>query len=170
MKQNLIKLSKNEKKFLISLLEDGSKTDVQISKETGMSKASASRIRKKLEKEGIITEYIPIVDLDILGVDVFLVLMFQWKAFKDEKLTSQIMKELENDSHVVFLANGEGLEGLTTCVFMGFRNVGEYYNYFREFRKKYENFIGKMSTLMIPSKEIIKHDFTDIAKKVIGGV
>jgi len=169
MKQNVLKLSKNEKKFLISLLEDGNKTDVQISKETGISKASASRIRKKLESEKIIIEYIPIMDLDLIGIDVFLVFLFQWKAFKDNKLTSQIMKELETDPHVVFLANGEGSEGFTTCVFMGFKNIKEYHSYFKKFRKKYESYIGKVSTLLVPSQEIIKHDFTDIVKKLIGG-
>lgn len=167
MRKSFINLSKNEKKFLISLLEDGSKTDVQISKETGISKASASRIRKKLESEKIIAEYIPIVDLDLIGIDVFLVFLFQWKTFKDDKLTSQIMRELESDPNVVFLANGEGSEGFTTCVFLGFKNIEEYHSYFKKFRKKYENHIGKMSTLLIPSKEIIKHDFTDITMKIL---
>jgi DNA-binding Lrp family transcriptional regulator len=169
MKQSIKKLSKNEKKFLISLLEDGSKTDAQISREIGVSKSTAYRIRKDLEKEKIILEYIPIIDLDRIGVEAFFVLMFQWTAFKDQKLTNKMLTELENDPHVIFLGNGEGSEGLTTCIFLGFKNLSEYNAYFKKFRSKYEDFLGKTVSLLIPSKEIIKHDFTDMVKYILGG-
>lgn len=169
MKQNIKKLSKNEKKFLISLLEDGSKTDVQISREIGVSKSTAYRIRKDLERDKIISEYIPIIDLDKIGVEAFLVLVFQWTSFKDKQLTNKMMNELEKDPHVIFLGNGEGSEGLTTCIFLGFKSLSEYNSYFKNFRRKYEDFLGKTVTLLIPSKEIIKHDFTDMVKYVLGG-
>ena len=169
MKQKFRKMSKNETNFLISLLEDGSKTDAQISKEIGVSKSTTYRIRKDLEKEEIISEYIPIIDLDNVGVGVFLVLMFQWTAFKDKKLTNKLQSELKKDPHVIFLGNGEGSEGLTTCVFFGFKDLEEYNAYFKTLRGKYEEFLGKTTSLLIPSKEIIKHDFTDLVKYILRG-
>ena len=169
MKQSIEKLSLKEKKFLISLLEDGSKSDAQIAREIGLSKSTIYRIRKKLEKEGVITEYIPIIDLDKLGVEAFLVLVFQWTAFKNKELTKKIMRELKKDPHVIFLANGEGSEGLTTCVFFGFKDLEEYNNYFKKFRSKYEDFVGKSVILLIPSKQIIKHDFTDLVAFILRG-
>jgi len=169
MKQSIKKLSLNENKFLISLLEDGNKSDAQIAREIGVSKSTTYRIRKKLEKEGIVVEYIPIIDLDKLGVEAFLVLVFQWTAFKNKELTEKMMRELEKDPHVIFLANGEGSEGLTTCVFFGFKDLEEYNSYFKKFRSKYEDFMGKSIILLIPSKQIIKHDFTDMVKYILGG-
>lgn len=169
MKQSIKKLSKNEKKFLISLLEDGSKTDAQISREISVSKSTAYRIRKELEKEKIIVEYIPIIDLDKIGVEAFLVLLFQWIAFKDQDLTNKMLKELERDPHVIFLGNGEGSEGLTTCIFLGFRDLDEYNTYLKNFRSKYEDFLEKIVTLLIPSKEIIKHDFTELVRFILRG-
>lgn len=169
MKKDSINLSDNEKKFLNSLLEDGSKTDSKIAEETGMSKSTANRIRKKLEKRDIISEYIPIVDLDKVGVDVFLVVLFQWKAFKDKELTNKATGELVEDPHVIFLANGEGNQGQTTCLFLGFDDVEEYHDYFRDFREKYEDEVDKITTLLIPSSKIQKHDFTHLVKNVIGG-
>ena len=167
MKQSAKLLSKNEKKFLISLLENGSKTDVCIAKEISVSKSTAHRIRKDLEKQKIISEYIPIIDLDNVGVGVFLVLMFQWIAFKDEELTKKMIKKLTKDPHVIFLGNGEGSEGLTTCVFFGFKDLEEYTTYFKELRADYEEFLGKTVSLLIPSKDIRKHDFTDIVKYML---
>ena len=169
MKQNIKYLTINEKKFLMSLLENGRKTDAQIAREIGISKSTAYRIRKKLEKNDIIVEYIPIIDLEKLGIEAFLVLLFQWVAFKDEKITKKMMRELEKDPHVIFLATGEGSEGLTTCVFFGFKDLEEYNNYFKKFRSKYEDFIRKTVFLLIPAKQILKHDFTELVKLVLGG-
>lgn len=167
MKQNSINLDKNETKFLISLLEDGSKTDAQISKETGMSKATAGRIRKNLEEQNIIAEYIPIVDLDRIGIDIYAVAMFQWEGFKDERLTTDMITFLEKNHHVIFLANGEGSEGSTTSLFLGFEDIKEYHRFFVSFRKKYGDKIGRLVTLILPSSEIIKQDFTDLVKHVL---
>src|SRR3989344_2064103 len=125
MQKSIHNLSNNEKKFLISLLEDGAKTDSKISKETGISKATCSRIRKKLNKI-LISDYVPIIELDKVGINVFLVLTFQWKAFNNEGLTKKTFNELEKNPSVIFLANGDGSE-ISTVIFMGFKNLEEYH-------------------------------------------
>lgn len=167
MKQSFTNLSLNERKFLISVLNDGSKIDADIAREIGISKSSAHRIRQKLEKTGIINEYLAIVDLDKIGVDVFFVVLFEWSRFDDEELTEKSFKDLENDPHIVFFADGEGSEGLTNVLFMGFRSVYEFNKYFKNFRKKYGNKINKIVSFMIPAREMIKNDFTELAKHVI---
>ena len=169
MKQSSLKLTKNERMFLTTILEDGSKTDAQIARDIDVSKSTAHRIRKELEKREIISEYIPIIDMDKMGVEVFLVLMFQWTEYKNKELTNKMLKELENDPHVIFLGNGEGSEGLTTCVFFGFQNLEEYNTYFKNFRGEYEEYLGKITNLLIPSKEIMKHDFTEMLKSILRG-
>jgi hypothetical protein len=167
MQQNIQKLSKNEKKFLIIILEKGNIPDIEISKKTGLSKATCSRIRKKLEKTWIM-EYIPIIDLDKAGVEVFLVAMFKWLSFDKEELTKKTFSDLEKDPHIIFLANGEGSK-TSTVMFLGFRNFNEYSQYFKNFRKKYDKHISNLDTLMLPSKDVIKNDFTEIIKYVIKG-
>jgi len=167
MQQKQQLLSENEKKFLNRLLQRGNITDVEISKKTGLSKATCSRIRKKLEKT-LITEYIPIVDLDKIGVEVFSVLTFKWSAFNDVEMTKKAFSAWEKDPHVIFLANGSGSD-LSTVMFLGFTSIDEYHKYFSEFRKRYGQFAENMTTLLLPSKEIIKNDFTEIIKHVLGG-
>jgi len=165
MQKSIHNLSNNEKKFLISLLEDGAKTDSKISKETGISKATCSRIRKKLNKS-LISDYVPIIELDKVGINVFLVLTFQWKSFNNEELTKKTFNELEKNSSVIFLANGESSE-ISTVIFMGFKNLEEYHNYLKEFRRKYGSYVSNINSLLLPSKEVIKNDFTDIIKKIL---
>jgi DNA-binding Lrp family transcriptional regulator len=168
MRQNLTKLSENEKKFLISLLNGGNKTDVEIAKKTGINKSTCSRIRKKLEKD-LITDYIPIIELDKVGIDVFVVLMFKWKAFDNEELTKKVFTELKEDPHVIFLASGEGSSQFSTVMFLGFTDIEQYHEYFKQFRKKYDKHTDNVSSLLLPSREVIKTDFTQIIKHVVKG-
>jgi|GEM_PF-1012857 len=167
MKNNFNNLNENETKFLRALLEDGSKTDALISKEIGLSKSTVHRIRKGLQEKKIITDYIPIIDLESMGLSTYVVLMFHWAEFKNKVLTKKMLGELESDYHVIFLGNGEGSEGLTTCVFFGFESLEEYNRYLKKFREKYEDYIRNLVSLLIPNSEILKHDFTDFVKNMI---
>ncbi len=167
MGKNTIKLTVNEKKFLNAILKHGNVTDTVIYKETGLSKSSCSRIRKKLEGT-LISEYIPIIDLYRMGIDVFLVLTFQWNAFDNEQLTKKTFCEFKKDPHVIFLANGEGSTS-STVMFIAFEDLDNYHLYLKEFRKKYGKYAYQINTLLLPSKEVIKNDFTEVIRKVIGG-
>ena len=167
MQLNINNLSNNEKKFLISLLDDGSKPNTKISKETEISKATCSRIRKKLNKY-LISSYIPIIELDKVGINVFLVLTFQWKAFNNVALTKKVFNELERNPNVIFLANGEG-SNISSIVFMGFKNLEGYHYYLKDFRRKYGAYVSNINSLLLPSKEVIKNDYTEVIKKVLGG-
>ena len=93
--------------------------------------------------------------------------MFKWTAFDNDTLTKKTFESFDKDPHVIFLANGEGSGGLSTVMFMGFENLEQYHSYFKEFRKKYDKYISNIHTLMLPSKEVIKNDYTEIIKQVL---
>ena len=162
MKQSFKNLSKIEKKFLLSLLENGTKTDTEIAKELNISKSTSGRIRKRLMRN-IIEDFIPIVDLSKFGIDVFMIVLFQWKGFKNKEQTKRMFIDLENDPNVTFFGTGEG-SGYTTALFLGFSDLSEAHSYFNEFRKKYENNIGNIIDFFIPGDQIRKQDVTDILK------
>ena len=164
MKQSIENLSQNERKFLNLLLEKGNISDTEIAKKAGMSKSTCSRIRKKMEKI-LISEYIPIIELDKVGIEVFLVLLFKWNAFDKEDVTKKAFDEFEKDPHVIFLANGQGSAGQSTVMFMGFKSLAQYNEYFKGFRRNYDKYIENMNSLILPSNELIKNDFTEIIKK-----
>jgi len=166
MKQSVVALSKYERLFLRSLLEDGSKSDAQIARETSMGKATANRIRKDLEDRKVITEYLPVVDLDMMGINVFMLVLFHWKRYKDEKLTEGMLSHLEHDPHVVFLASGEG-SGFTHVLFLGFTDLSEAHIYFSRLRKKYEDVIDNTLTFFTPTSEIKKQDYTELVRSTL---
>jgi len=165
MQQRINLLKENERKFLLCILSDGNLTDAEIARRIKINKSTCSRIRKKLE-EDFISEYIPIIDIEKVGIDIFVVLTFQWKGFNNRELTKKFFSSLENDPHVIFLANGEG-STISTVVFLGFRDINEYHKYFKELRDKHDKFIRNLISLILPSKEVIKNDFTEIIKYVL---
>jgi len=167
MKRNNLKLSEIETKFLFSLLENGGKTDAQIAREIKVSKATAHRTRKKLEMEDILVDCIPIVNLDKLNIKFFAIVMFQWNKFDDEKMTNDLLKDLKNDPHVVYLAAGDSSEGLTNVMMLGFPDLSAYHSYIQEFRKKYKNYADNIRSFFIPSEKILKQDYTGLVKHIL---
>ncbi len=165
MQQKINLLKENEKKFLLHILVDGNLTDTEIAKRIKINKSTCSRIRKKLEKN-FISEYIPIIDLEKVGIDIFVVLIFQWRGFDNKEKSKKFFLNLKKDPHVIFLANGEGA-AISTVVFLGFRDIKEYYKYFKELRNKHDKFIRNINSLILPSKEVIKNDFTEIIKYIL---
>jgi len=164
MQQKINFLKENEKKFLLCILTDGNLTDTEIAKRIKINKSTCSRIRKRLEKD-FISEYIPIIDIEKVGIDIFVVLTFQWKAFDNKEKSKKFFSNLKKDPHVIFLANGEG--AISTVMFLGFRDIKEYHKYFKELRDKHDKFIRNINSLILPSREVIKNDFTQIIKHVL---
>lgn len=167
MKSESLQLTKKEKEFLKCVLVNGNLTDSEISKIISISNSTCSRIRKKLEKT-LISEYIPIIDLHKVGVNVFLVCTFQWNALNDSVLTKKVFFKLKSDPHVVFFANGEG-SAANTVLFMAFQNLDNCYAYLKKFREEHGKHVQNINTLFLPSKEIIKNDFTEIITEMLKG-
>ena len=167
MKQSFINLSDLDKKFLIRLFESPESSDSDIAENIGASKATVGRIGKKLRKSGLIQSFLPIVDLDSLGVDFFAVITFGWKSFDNIKITSKMEKAIEKDPKVVYFSGGESSGGLTHMLMVGFQNMPEYHNWMRECRTNYGENITDCRTFFIPAKKIIKQDYTGLIKYIL---
>lgn len=164
MMENLTKLSKYEKLVLLSLFDDGRKTDTQIARETGVSSPSTNRIRRELEREGVILKYLPVLDLDKFEPNLFAVFLFQWKG--DKERTRQMVRKLEKDPKVTFFATGEG-SGFTVILLLGFSDLSEAHRYLNEFREEYGACLGDITSFFIPGDGILKQDYTDFLKEKI---
>lgn len=167
MKQSLVKLSKSEILFLKALLADGHKTDAQIARDTGLSKPSANRIRKKLEGEKVLDDYIPIIDLEQFGIQLYAVILFEWTAFTDNDATKKMEKEFASTPQVVYFAAGESSNNVHYCSMLGFFDIEDYHAFFSEFRRKYGKSLGHLESFIIPGSKVLKQDFTDLAKLAI---
>lgn len=167
MKNSFANLSENERKFLLSLMENGSKTDSQIAGEIKVSKATAHRTRKKLEDDNILVDYIPLVDLDKIGIKFFAIVMFEWNKFDDKEQTEKMLSNLEKDPNVIYLASGNSSNGLSHTMMLGFPDLSGYHSYMEGFRGKYKNDVDRINSFFIPSEKILKQDYTDLVGHVL---
>jgi len=158
MKHNIENLSENEKKFLKALLEDGSKKDSEIAEEAGMSKSTANRIRRKFEDEGVIEEYIPIVNLEGAGIEIYSLIQFQLQ--QDVSL-----EKLVEDSRVIFLGES-GDYDRQIVIYAGFSDYKDYESFIENLREQQfevENFQSQI----ISSENIHKEDYTHLIQSLL---
>lgn len=64
-------LTDNEKKFLKSVLGEGKKTDTEIAEETDLSVSTVNRIRHSFEDQDIIKDYISVIDLEGVSIQLY---------------------------------------------------------------------------------------------------
>jgi len=168
MEKSSLKLSNYEKKFLLSLIEDGSKPDSDISKETKISKASASRIRKKLKESEILLDSILVINLEKFGISFYAVLFFEWQLSNDQKTTKKMEEEFVSSPQVVYFAEGDN-PNINYIAMLAFFDFEDYQDFLSEFRQKYGNSLKRLETYFIQPKKILKQDYTDLSKMLIGG-
>ena len=68
-------LTKHEKYVIKCLLENGKVTDKDIAKELGITSQAVGKIRKKLEKNGIIEVYSVSINYDELDINAFAIIL-----------------------------------------------------------------------------------------------
>jgi len=166
MKQSSKKLSENDKKFLLSLVSDGHKTDAEISREIHVSKASAGRIRKRLETDNILLDYIPVVNLDIYGINLYAVVSFEWHGSSPAP-AKKMEGEFSRTPQVIYFASGEGPRNMNYLAMLGFSDLLEFHEFLNEFKQKYGGHLGSVETFFIPANKIMKQDFTELVKLIL---
>lgn len=68
---NIVRLTRNDKKVLKFLLENGRISDTDIAEKLRITKQAVGKIRSKLENNKLITSYSARIDYASLGVNVF---------------------------------------------------------------------------------------------------
>jgi DNA-binding Lrp family transcriptional regulator len=102
-------------KLISELLKNSRKSDRELAKAIGVSQPTVTRLRGKLEKEGIIKEYTMIPDFKRLGYQIMAVTFFGKQESENEEVRAELRKaalEMERKSPQanLMVANGIGLE------------------------------------------------------------
>lgn len=156
MRESIGDLSDNEKKFLLALIEDGSRTDADIADETGMSTATANRIRRRFEEDGTLKEYLPIVALEQVGIELYATLTVEGAEDVDAA-------EVASHPNIIFLGETEDFRR-TLVIFAGFAGFDEYHTFLEDFKDTYREEVDNVEANVIAPQNIVKEDFTHIIK------
>jgi len=119
-----VKLTTNDKKTLTLLLDDGRTSDTVIARSLGITKQAVGRIRKKLEKAGIINRYAIQLDYERLGVHSFAIVLAsltdKWLKMGELEAT----EKLSQDPHLIKIFRASRGE-ITHILVYAFKNQEE---------------------------------------------
>lgn len=159
MEQSISELSENKKKFLQAILRDGSKNDAELADEIGVSKSTANRIRRDFEEKGVIEDYIPIIDLEGIGVDLY-------GVFRGEIIEDLDTEDLASDPRVIFLGESGDFQR-KVIIFAGFSSYTDYKEFLDKLREEKGEKLEDVDIDLISPKDIQKEDFTHLIQHKI---
>jgi len=149
-KQTLIKL-------LYEMMKNSKRSDRDLAKIIGVSQPTITRTRKKLEKMGYIKEYTVIPDMTKLGLEIiaFTFLNLIKHPSKGSSITKNyddLLKWLETNPNVIFLAVGHGLNGKNRVMITAHKDFTEYSEFISDLRSEWATCLMDVDTFLISTK------------------
>lgn len=160
-KNELTRLTGNERKVLRMLLDNSRISDVEIGQRLKASSQAASKIRKKLEKIEVIDRYIAELDYSSLGLEVFSIALFECKEDQQyEDFLSHISKNVLSLYKVI-------KDDVSHIAFLGFKSLYEMDELFHDVNRSYNGTIKIKKLFTFPIQGLIKHSKKDLFNLLI---
>ncbi len=162
-----MKLSKNERKFLKSILDDGDISDVKIASELKISPAGVGKIRKNLEEKGIITGYRAEIDYGKLGITTFAIVFVKVNLLEftnsREKKSLEELLSMPNIMRVYSIPRST----VTHLIVCGFRDVEEFDEHINMIKSNFNKYVTIKEVYVFSDKSILKDSPQGMIQKII---
>lgn len=135
--------------LLDALLKNSKRSDRELAKALGTSQATITRMRNKLEKDGLIQKFTVLPDPEKMGFELIAI-----TPFKTKLTPGVIEKEIKwtrTKPNVIFSAKAEGM-GKNAVIISVHKNYTEYTNFLSDFLLAGEGNIENYETLLIGLK------------------
>ncbi len=162
-----MKLTENEQFALRLLVEDPLITNKDIAKKLKITSQGVGRIRKQINKKGIIKSHELRLDYEKLGVNILAIAMIKilpsvFKKFKKNEL-DKVLKQMN-----VIRSYAIPETDITHIILYAFRNIKEYDSYFRNILEEFGDYVEIKHTFVLSSGSIIKSSSKDMFLDVLG--
>jgi len=129
-KKKTLKLKNIEVRLIAELMRNSHRTDRALAKAIGSSQPTVTRIRNRLEKEGLIKEYTIIPDFKLLGYEIMGVTFIRSPGAEKKEERAELSKAVEeierkNPYASLMAVNGLGL-GKDVMFITLYRNYARY--------------------------------------------
>jgi len=120
-----------ELKLIGELMKDSRRSDRELARSIDVSQPTITRLRDKLEKEKVITEYTMIPDFRKLGLEILAITSL---AMIKEPGSKEFEKALSTFQNILMFERGSGLRSSHMVI-----SLHENYSSFTKFKRKLEN-------------------------------
>ncbi|MBU0757285.1 MAG: Lrp/AsnC family transcriptional regulator [Nanoarchaeota archaeon] len=139
-----VKLTNNEKKVLLNIIQEGRVADTDMAKTMNISQQGVFRIRRKLEDSGIIEGYYPNINFKKIGINLIQILGAKinpevWKIKREHEIASVLKK-------IPYLLHAYRITGydITYMLTLGFKDIHQK-----------DRFMKKLETTFIHQIEVV---------------
>jgi DNA-binding Lrp family transcriptional regulator len=143
-------MKKTMMKLLLELLKDSKRSDREIAKALGVSQPTASRMRSRLVKEGIIREFTVIPDFTKMGYEIMAISCFKSKV--NEESVQKATKVTTGKPNIILAARAEGM-GKNAVMISLHRSYTDFSKFLRDLRLEGGDDLRDYGTMLISLKE-----------------
>ncbi len=118
-------------KLLYELIKNSRRSDRDLAKVLGFSQPTVTRTRRKLEDDKYVLQYTAVPDFTKLGFELAAFTFTQWLPEAESPY-----KWIEKDPRVVFVAEGNGLNGKNAVIVTMHKNYTDYSDFVANLREK----------------------------------
>lgn len=151
--KNFVNLDIIDKKILSILCDNSESTYNEIAKKIGTTPVAAFYRIKKLLKSKVIEKFTPILDLDKLELQNYLLSL---KLFNtDEKTFNSLKNYLANNKNVSFAFRTAGEVGV--FIFCSYKNNNDFGNFLTNLKSSFNNIIKEQEMLIV--NKVLKFNY-----------
>ena len=145
-----IYMREKAKKLLKELLKDSKRSDRQLAKILKVSQPTVTRIRHKLETNGMIQEYTIIPNFRKMGFELFVI---NFAKIRPEVFLSERRKKAEEFiakfPNTIFASTGDGF-GMNAVSIAFYRNFTEYHRRVNHMKSEWKDIIEDIQSFIVP--------------------
>jgi len=150
-----LKLEDIELKILFELVKNSKISDRQLARKIGVSQATVTRRRTRLEKERLL-EYTAIPNFEKLGFEIMALSFSKWTSeavtelLPTEEFAKTVQTFFSKHPYVIFATTGgQGLGGMDSASISIHTDYSDYSRWIKEIRANWGNYISKFESYII---------------------
>ena len=141
---------KNMIKLLYEMMKNSKRSDRALAKIIGVSQPTITRMRQRLEKTEYIQDYTIIPNLEKLGYEIAAFTFMNTVNTGAKELSENMEKWIESNPKIVFVANGDGLNGKNSVMVSMHKDFTDYSEFMSEFRSKWTANVRDIDSFLVP--------------------
>lgn len=153
----MIKLTLREKQVLGELVKNCKISDQEIARKLKTSRPTIFKIRKRLEKKGIIKGYTSLVNFEKIGLNLQAVILYRWKDYSKSKELESIIKFIKSLPEVILFIKGEGAGSKTDLVISVHEDLKDYEKFIRKLKYQWRDNVENVDVFLSSSDGIFKN-------------
>ena len=152
-------MKKTEIELLAELLKNSKKSDREFARILGVSQPTVSRLRAKLEKNGLIQEYTVVPDVTQIGFEILAITTGRYVVPRTKEIMEKATAYMKKFPNILFSARAQGM-GKDAVIVSLHQNFTDYENFMADLKTDWGTIVGEQESILISLKGFVAKPFS----------